>query len=76
MSGLLKSCYTCILEKWSQEAVILNILIRWFETVTGVTTMTSMFFCFCLFVLGFYGPVNNEVTSGRSVNSRTVPGQV
>ena len=30
---------------------------------------------FCLFVLGFYGPVNNEVMSSRSVNSGTVPGQ-
>ena len=29
-----------------------------------------------LFVLGFYGPVNNEVMSMRSVNSGTVPGQV
>ena len=30
----------------------------------------------CLFVLGFYGPVNNEVMSSRSVNNSTVPGQV
>ena len=29
----------------------------------------------CLFVLGFYGPVNNEVISSQSVNSGTVPGQ-
>ena len=29
----------------------------------------------CLFVLEFYGPVNNEVISSRSVNSSTVPGQ-
>ena len=29
-----------------------------------------------LFVLEFYGPVNNEVMSSRSVNSGTVPGQV
>ena len=29
----------------------------------------------CLFVLRFYGPVNNEVMSSRSVNSGTVPGQ-
>ena len=28
-----------------------------------------------LFVLGFYGPVNNEVMSSRSVKSGTVPGQ-
>ena len=31
--------------------------------------------CFCLFVLGFYGPVNNKVMSSRSVNGGTVPGQ-
>ena len=29
----------------------------------------------CLFVLGFYGPVNNEVMSSRSADSGTVPGQ-
>ena len=29
----------------------------------------------CLFVLGFYGPVNNEVMSSQSVNSGTAPGQ-
>ena len=29
----------------------------------------------CLFVLEFYGPVNNEVMSSRSVKSGTVPGQ-
>ena len=29
----------------------------------------------CLFVLEFYGPVNKEVMSSRSVNSGTVPGQ-
>ena len=28
-----------------------------------------------LFVLEFYGPVNNEVMSSRSVNSGTIPGQ-
>ena len=28
-----------------------------------------------LIVLEFYGPVNNEVMSSRSVNSGTVPGQ-
>ena len=28
----------------------------------------------CMYVLGFYGPVNNEIISSRSVNSRTVPG--
>ena len=30
---------------------------------------------FCLFVLGFNGPVNNEVMSSRSVDSGTVPGK-
>ena len=29
----------------------------------------------CLFVLEFYGPVNNQVMLSRSVNSSTVPGQ-
>ena len=29
----------------------------------------------CLFVLGFYDPVNNDVMSSRSVKSGTVPGQ-
>ena len=29
----------------------------------------------CLFVLEFYGPVNNEVNLSRSVNSVTVPEQ-
>ena len=28
-----------------------------------------------LFVLGFYGPVNNEVMSSWSVYSGTIPGQ-
>ena len=32
-------------------------------------------YCVCLFVLGFYGPVKNEVMSSRSINSGTVPGQ-
>ena len=31
--------------------------------------------CLFVFVLGFYGPFNNEVMSSRSVNSGTVPGQ-
>ena len=35
----------------------------------------SFFVLFCLFVLEFYGPVNNEVMSSRSVNTGTVPGQ-
>ena len=29
----------------------------------------------CYFVLEFYGPVNNEVMSSRSVNNGIVPGQ-
>ena len=29
----------------------------------------------CLFVLEFYGPVNNKVMSSQSVNSGTVPWQ-
>ena len=36
---------------------------------------SKQYVCFCLFVLGFYGPVNNEVMSSRSVNSGTVPGE-
>ena len=28
-----------------------------------------------LFVLGFHGPVNNEVMPSQSVNSGTLPGQ-
>ena len=32
-------------------------------------------FRICLFVFEFYGPVNNEVMSSRSVNNGTVPGQ-
>ena len=32
------------------------------------------FVCVCVCVLEFYGPVNNEVMSSRSVNSGTVPG--
>ena len=39
------------------------------------TVGLSEFIIVCLFVLGFYGPVNNEVMSSRSVNSGTVPGQ-
>ena len=35
----------------------------------------DFFVLFCLFVLEFYSPVNNEVMSSRSVNSGTVPGQ-
>ena len=36
---------------------------------------TYLAWSFCLFVLWFYGPVNNEVMSSRSVNSGTVPWQ-
>ena len=38
-------------------------------------TIYIAIFLICLFVLGFYGPVNNEVMSSRSVNSGSVPGQ-
>ena len=34
-----------------------------------------LYVCLYLFVLGFYGPVNNKVMSSRSVNSGTVPRQ-
>ena len=45
--------------------------------IFGMPEFTPTFdaFKFCLFVLGFYGPVNNEVMSSQSVNSGTVPGQ-
>ena len=39
------------------------------------TLILSTFLYACLFVLEFYGPVNNEVMSSRSVNSGTVSGQ-
>ena len=35
----------------------------------------TIVFLYLLFVLEFYGPVNNEVISSRSFNSGTVPGQ-
>ena len=42
----------------------------------GINYSVNFDFVFvCLFVLGFNGPVNNEVMSSRSVNSGTVPGQ-
>ena len=40
-----------------------------------VSSMPKVIVVFVLFLLGFYGPVNNEVMSSRSVNSGTVPGQ-
>ena len=41
-----------------------------------VTTPSDGVRLVCLFVWGFYGPVNNEVMSSRpSVNSGSVPGQ-
>ena len=36
------NCYEWILPKWFHEDVKLDILIRWFETVTEVTTMASI----------------------------------
>ena len=56
-----------------------------FRSFTGTEYFDLIYSClfiylvvhkmFCLFVLGFYGPVNNKVMSSRSVNSGTVPGQ-
>ena len=52
------------------------------NVVIGTKLWVSLLFSFshllCSledFVLGFYGPVNNEVMSSQSVNSGTVPGQ-
>ena len=44
----------------------------WVEAVASPVIHQSFV---CLFVFGFYGPVNSEVMSSRSVNSGTVPGQ-
>ena len=41
-------------------------------TLLGSTYFSELI---CLFVLEFYGPVNKEVMSSRSVNNGTVPGQ-
>ena len=51
-----------------------------YKDSTGMCRVTSLIVhptlnFVCLFVLEFYGPVNNEVMSSRSVNSGTVPGQ-
>ena len=43
-----------------------------FEVLSNLLILTCS--C-CLFVLEFYGPVNNQVMSSRSVNSGIVPGQ-
>ena len=43
--------------------------------ILNVDIMTPSEQMFSMFVFGFYGPVNNEVMSSRSVNSGTVPGQ-
>ena len=45
--------------------------------VCNLLVLCSYWVCLfvCLFVLEFYGPVNNEVMSSRSVNSGTVSGQ-
>ena len=66
---------------------VLNKIIREYE-LKCICLLFCLFICcnlfiplvflnqhICLFVLGFYGPVNNEVMSSRSVNSGTVPGQ-
>ena len=49
------------------------------DTLNGFQVTERKRFCdgqtVCLFMFGFYGPVNNEVMSSRSVNSGTVPGQ-
>ena len=42
----------------------------YFGICKEMTAFVSCFVC-----VGFYGPVNNEVMSSRSVNSGTVPGQ-
>ena len=38
-------------------------------------SVSGIFVFVCLFVLGFYGPVNNKVMSSRSVYRGIVPGQ-
>ena len=43
-----------------------------------ITLMNMLYFFknfVCLFVLGFYGPVNNEVMLSWSANGGAVPGQ-
>ena len=47
--------------------------LRLFAIVQTTTCLKSALYC--LFVLEFYSPVNNEVISSRSVNSGTFPGQ-
>ena len=42
---------------------------------TSTQSEYTVYIIFCLLVLGFYGPVNNDVMSSRSVNKGTVPGQ-
>ena len=44
-------------------------------TILQQTNTKPVYTLTCLFVLEFYGPVNKEVMSSRSVNSGTVPGQ-
>ena len=53
-------------QSWLLAALLYVLL--WLCSVTIKTFV-------CLFVLEFYGPVNNEVMSSRSVNSGSVPGQ-
>ena len=40
-----------------------------------ILNILNKLFSVCVCVLEFYGLVNNEVMSSRSVNSGTVPGQ-
>ena len=42
---------------------------------TSTQSEYTVYIIFCLFVLGFHGPVNNDVMSSRLVNKGTVPGQ-
>ena len=55
---------------------LLNVEWCHFALICTLLKVKSLRMRFCLFVLGFYVPVNNEVLSSRSVNSGTVPGQV
>ena len=51
--------------------IVINLIER-----VGSMSLTEMeSTMLCLFVLEFYGLVNNEVMSSRSVNSGTVPWQ-
>ena len=66
-----------VLELQSGHDFVTELLITNFKKKNTVKSYGSctLYVIFCLFVLGFYGPVNNEVMSSRSANSGTVPGQ-